>query len=181
LGPEIVENYNDFTPPASFRKLLVDLLRAVPSKYLVGLKTVILSNKSALTRDQRKRKLWSRKRKIRMADALGSYQAAWSSAPASITLYVDNIVGREPGFIWKIPALRYLPIAPVIYHEIGHHIHAVHEPVYKGKEDVADYWSRRLRRAFFRRRYWYLVPAAIVLSWARDFAKWIAPKKAAEP
>jgi hypothetical protein len=181
LGPEIVENYRDFTPPANFRKLLFDLLRDVPPKYLAGLKTVILSNKSALTRDQRKRKLWSRTRNIRMADALGSYKAAWRSAPASITLYVDNIVRREPGFIWKIPAVRYLPIASVVYHEIGHHIHAVHEPVYKGKEDVADYWSRRLGRAFFKRRYWYLIPVAVVVSWGRDFAKWIAPKKVSEP
>ena len=98
MGPEIVENYNDFTPPGNFKELLVDLLRAVPPKYLVGLKTVILTNKSALTTDQRRRKLWSRKHKIRMADALGSCRSAWRSEPASITLYVDNIVRREPDF-----------------------------------------------------------------------------------
>lgn len=180
MGTEIVENYNEFTPPENFKKLLVDLLRAVPPKYLVGLKTVILSNKSALTRDQRRRKLWSRKHKIRMADALGSYQAAWRSAPASITLYVDNIVRREPGFYWKIPIFRYMPIASIFYHELGHHIHSVHEPVYKGREDVADYWSRRLSRMFFQRRYWYLVPVAVVVSWGMTCAKWIAPKKSGE-
>jgi hypothetical protein len=113
-----------------------------------------------------------------MADALGSYQAAWRLAPASISLYVDNIVGREPDFVWKVPAFRYLPIASVIYHEIGHHIHAVHEPVYEGKEDVADYWSGRLSRKFFRRRYWYLVPAAVLFSWGKKSVGWIAPRKA---
>ncbi len=89
-------------------------------------------------------------------------------------------MASEPDFMWKMPIFRYLRIAKVIYHEIGHHIHVVHRPVYKGKEDVADYWSRRLSRAFFRRRYWYLVPVAVVIFSGKKCVEWIAPKKSSE-
>src|SRR5580765_8671393 len=71
MRPEIVENYKDFEAPANFRKLLDDLLEAVPAKYLVGLKTIVLANQSALTRDQRRQKIWSRNRKVRLKEARG--------------------------------------------------------------------------------------------------------------
>jgi hypothetical protein len=32
----------------------------------------------------------------------------------------------------------------VLYHEIGHHIHAEHKPVHEEKENVADDWSHKL-------------------------------------
>ena len=73
VRPEIVENYRDFEPPANFRMLLEDLLDGVPAKYLVGLKTIVLVNHSALTRNQRRQKTWSRNRKIRLAAARGCY------------------------------------------------------------------------------------------------------------
>jgi len=49
-------------------------------------------------------------------------------------------------------------VADVLFHEVGHHIHNVHQPVYQGKENVADYWAKKLSRAFGRRRYWYAMP-----------------------
>jgi hypothetical protein len=52
----------------------------------------------------------------------------------------------------------------VLFHEIGHHIHAVHIPAYDGKENVAEDWSRKLVRQFFRKHYWYLVPFRYPLS-----------------
>ena len=55
-----------------------------------------------------------------------------------------------------------MPAMEVLYHEIGHHIHAEHRPVYKGKEDVANYWRRKLWSKFARRRYPYLVPVFFV-------------------
>jgi hypothetical protein len=45
----------------------------------------------------------------------------------------------------------------VLYHEIGHHIHAEHKPVYEGKENVAEDWSDKLLRHFYRKHYWYLM------------------------
>ena len=55
-----------------------------------------------------------------------------------------------------------MPAGEALYHEIGHHIHAAHRPVYKGKEDVAEYWRRKLWVRFVRRRYWYLFPVLYV-------------------
>src|SRR6266852_945495 len=95
VRPEVVENYRDFEPRANFRKLLEDPLDAVPPKYLVGLKTIVLANQSALTRNQRRQKIWSRNRKIRLAEARGSYYRATESSPATVWLYVDNILLSE--------------------------------------------------------------------------------------
>ena len=157
--PELVENYRDFEPPAGFRSLVEDLLQSVPSKYLVGLKTIVLTNRDALSRDQRKQKVWSRKRKVRLAEVRGAYYRATRTSPASITLYVDNILASHvPPWITKVPLLRYCDLDTVLFHEIGHHIHAAHIPSYDGKENVAEDWSRTLKRRFFRRNYWYTIP-----------------------
>jgi hypothetical protein len=82
---------------------------------------------------------------------------------ASIVLYVDNITQGWPGWLAKLPLVRYMPTGEVLYHEMGHHIHAAHRPVYKGKEDVAEYWRRKLWSRFMRQRYWYLVPPFYVV------------------
>jgi hypothetical protein len=158
MRPEIVENYKDFEAPANFRKLLDDLLEAVPAKYLVGLKTIVLANQSALTRDQRRQKIWSRNRKVRLKEVRGCYYRATKSSPATVWLYVDNILRSEVPSFRRMPFLRYDALGTVLYHEIGHHIHAVHKPVFEGKEDIAEDWSKKLLGRFFRQRYWYLRP-----------------------
>lgn len=156
--PTIVESYRDFHPPTNFRRNVETLLRYVPSEYLAGLATIILTNSSALTRDKRKQKVWSRNRKVRLAECLGSYSRASQSSPAAVWLYVDNIVKVESPWWEKVPLLRYAALADVLYHEIGHHIHSVHRPVYDGRENVAEDWSRKLWRRFCRKHYWYLLP-----------------------
>jgi hypothetical protein len=158
-APEIVENYRDFVPPENFRKLLADLLESVPSKYIIGLKTIVLANQSALTRDQRRQKTWGRKRKLHLAEACGSYHKATKSSPATIWLYVDNILASEDPWWRRLPLLRYLTLGTVLYHEIGHHIHEVHRPMFEGKENVAEDWSRKLLAHFVKKQYWYLAPA----------------------
>jgi hypothetical protein len=55
--PQVIENYRDFKPPVQLQLQVEQLLRAVPIKYLAGLKTVLLTNRSALTRDQRRQSL----------------------------------------------------------------------------------------------------------------------------
>jgi hypothetical protein len=89
----------------------------------------------------------------RLAESLGSYSRAWKSSPATVWLYVDNIAKGAPPWVLVVPLLRYVVVGDVLYHEIGHHIHAVHRPVYDGKENVAEDWSRRLGRQFIRKRY----------------------------
>jgi hypothetical protein len=154
--PDIVESYRDFAPPAYFRRVIETLLRGVPQKYLVGLKKIVLTNRAGLSRDKRRQKVRSRSRRIRLAEALGAYYKETRSSPAAVWLYVDNIVNQTNNWVLRLPVFRYMAIGGVLYHEIGHHIHQVHRPVYEGKENVAEAWSSRLGRSFIRRRYWYL-------------------------
>ena len=162
--PTIIESYRDFEPPASFRRTVETLLHYVPPKYLTGLKTIVLTNRAGLTSNKRKQKVWSRNRKVRLAESLGSYQHASKSSPATVWLYVDNIV--ESGIAWwsRVPVLRYTVAGKVLYHEIGHHIHAVHRPVHEQRENVADDWSSKLSRNFYRNHFWYIFPFLYVLA-----------------
>jgi len=142
-SPTIVESDRDYTPPPTFRQLVQDLLKAVPPLYLVGLKT-ILTNQAGETRDRKRQKVWSRNRKIKLADARGYYSQATRSSQATICLHVDNILNGMRPWEVRVPLWCYEPLATVLYHEIGHHIHAEHKPVFKGREDVADDWSKKL-------------------------------------
>jgi hypothetical protein len=172
-SPTIVESYRDYSPPPTFRRLVEDLLKAVPPRYLVGLKTIILTNHAAGTRAQKRHKVWSRNRKIRLTDALGYYSAATRSSQATIVLHVDRILkGMRP---WELraPLLCYMPIAIVLYHEIGHHIHAEHKPVHEGKENVAEDWSNKLGGPFYRQHYWYLMPVFYPIVLFRRTRRWI--------
>ena len=63
-----------------------------------------------------------------------------------------------------------------MFHEIGHHIHAVHKPVYDGKENVAEDWSKKLLRRFCRRHYWYAVPVLYPLATAINIGRKIKKK-----
>ncbi len=177
--PEIVESYRDFEPPAQIRKMVDNLLTTVPPKYLVGLKKIVLTNRSALPRDKRRQKVWGRGRKYRLAESLGSYSRSWKSSPATVWLYVDNIVSADPAWVLRTPLLRYMRLGDVLYHEIGHHIHAVHRPVYDGHENVAEDWSRKLRGRFVRRHYWFLMPILYPLSHLLKLGKRI--RKAVRP
>jgi hypothetical protein len=156
--PKIIENYRDFEPPRQLKEIISTLLDCVSVDYLRGLKAIILANQAALTRNQRRQKIWSRNRKTRLTSARGAYYRATRSSPAIVWLYVDNILKGTPAWTLKVPIARYAEFGEVLYHEIGHHIHAAHEPVHEGKENVAEDWSKRLGRQFFRRHYWYLVP-----------------------
>jgi len=162
--PKIVESYRDFEPRSNFRNDVETLLRYVPPKYLVGLNSIVLTNRAGLTRDKRKQKVWSRNRKVRLAESLGSYSRAWKSSPATVWLYVDNIMGAEATWWNRVPLLRYMMPGEVLYHEIGHHIHVVHRPIHEGRENVAEDWSRKLWGRFCRKHYWYLFPFLYVFA-----------------
>src|SRR6266853_1170217 len=162
--PTIVESYRDFEPPPTFRKTVETLLRHVPPKYLIGLKSVVLTNRAGLTRNKRRQKVWSRNHKVRLAESLGSYSSSTRSSPATVWLYVDNIV--ESGVSWFrwVPVLRYVVQGNVLYHEIGHHIHTAHRPIHEEREDVAEEWSDKIMRNFYRKHYWYIFPLLYILA-----------------
>jgi hypothetical protein len=168
--PEVIENYSHFEPPRQLRALIEELLNAVPPNYLVGLKSILLTNQSAMTRDQRRQKVSGRKGKYGLAEARGAYYRATNSSPAYVLLLVDNTLVSWPPWVLRVPYFRYAVLSEVLYHEIGHHIHAVHQPVHEGQENVAEDWQRKLNGIFIRRRYWYLRP---ILYPARKLARFI--------
>lgn len=155
---DIVENYNQFEPPAHFREMLDELLDSVPPEHIVGLKRIVLTNQSALSRDQRREKTWSRNHLVRLADCRGWYQAAYKTSPATIYLCMDNIAKSEQPTVQRIPIVRYEALGTVLFHEIGHHIHKAHKPEFRQREAVAEGWSKELFLRFLRLHYWYLMP-----------------------
>jgi len=88
MCPSIVEAYRDFEPPTNFKQTIETLLRYAPSRYLLGLKTIGLTNQAGLTSKRRKQRMWSRGRKVRVAECLGSYQHASNSSPQSGSMWI---------------------------------------------------------------------------------------------
>jgi hypothetical protein len=173
--PKIVEAYRDFSPPATVRPMIEELLRSVPSQYLRGLSAIILRNQSSITGKERRRKTWSRNQRIHQTEALGFYSQATRSSQATITLHVDNILDSTPSWFLRVPVLRYAGLGITLFHEIGHHIHAAHRPVHEGKENVAEEWSVKLGRQFIRQRYWYLLPVLYPIGLAFRLRKQAPP------
>jgi hypothetical protein len=59
-------------------------------------------------------------------------------------------------------AISRSTVCRCLFHEIGHHTHFAIRPEYREKEDVADYWKRKLDGYFPRKRHWYLLPFAML-------------------
>ena len=157
-GILIQEVYNNYTPPFSIQRTVDNILTYVPEKHLLGLSSIILTNKDALSRKKRKTKSWHRKHKIALENTNGSYYQKWKKEPARIELIVDNILNDMPSFLRCIPYYRNMTVAGVLHHELGHHIHRTQLPENKEKEDVANKWRDRLNARYGRRKYWYLLP-----------------------
>lgn len=172
-GPRIVEAFQNYTPPFNAEKAVRRMLSAIPPKFLLGLHAIVLTNVSALFRKDRDRKTWGRRR-VSLGEALGYYSAAWKGQPAQVTLLLDNIEKRMGRTWWRIGIARDFLPSETFFHEIWHHIHRFHKPVYEGKENVADKWSRKLSGKFIRDRYWYLFPLAVPISLLIEVGKDIA-------
>jgi len=165
IAIRITEAYRDYQPPFDATKFVGKLLASVPAKYLKGLDCVVLTNESGLPRKDRIGKIWSRKRKVDKSRAFGLYHPRSRDSLPYIELRVDRIavdLGRTT-FLAAIP-LREVAFGHVLFHEIGHHIHACVRPEHREMEDVADDWAGKLTGNFIRRNYWYLLPMLIPAS-----------------
>jgi hypothetical protein len=151
----IREFYNDYTPPEYVLHLVARMISSVPAKYTNGLDCVILTNLSGAPRRQRLGKVTSRGRRVPQKRVLGRYHRARSSEPAWIELYVDRICAGIVVHPW-IPLGRTASFAMVLFHEIGHHVHATVRPEFREKEDVADDWGKNLIGNYLRTRYWFV-------------------------
>jgi hypothetical protein len=166
--PQIVEAYRDYAPPCNAVRDVEMLLRHIPPEYLNGLQSIVLSNSLGLSRDERRQKIWSRNRKVQLSECRGWYSQSTPARGARITLLVDNIFRGAGRFGLRIGLFRNVVLADVLYHEVGHHIHATRRPEYRGKEDIAETWRAKLEKRLFRERYWYLLPIALPIKLAMD-------------
>lgn len=176
-GPQIVEAYKNYSPTFDVSKTIRLLLRYVPANYLVGLRTIVLTNQGALSHDRRRRKLLSRGRRYSMDRVLGSYHQAWKGELAWIQIFVDRIIANMPKGTDRVSLLRNIAVADVLYHEIGHHIHKTSRPEFREREDVADSWKHKLASRFARKRYWYLHPFYIGYRFVKNAQKFFRRAK----
>ena len=159
----VIESYGDWPAPFDAARLVRRLLRSVPGRYLAGLRSVVLTTTGTLNRARRRQTTRSRGKKVRVATCAGLYHHASRGEPAWIELFVDTVVESTPRLLLRLPLWRDLEISSVLFHELGHHIHETLDPEHREPEVVAEAWCRRLSRAYFRRRYWYLVPLVVAL------------------
>jgi hypothetical protein len=154
---KLVTYFREYEPPFDLRPLLSRMLRSVPSEYLAGLGSVVLTSTDTLSRKRRRSTTRSRKRIVKVVQARGLYHYAWAGEPAWIEIFVDRILnGWERGWWLKLPPVQDFLFAPVLFHEIGHHIHATARPEFREREDVADKWAVKLETIYYRKERPYI-------------------------
>lgn len=161
----IYEQYEDYEPPLNVKRAIERMLSVVPEKYLVGLGSIVLTSEKALTGKRARRMTWSRGKKVSAARALGLYHPRWRSSPAWIELHIDSIFYKYPRLLLKLKMFRELQLGSTFFHELGHHIHAQHQPDFKEKKDVAEMWKRKGQNTYIQKRFWYLSPLIAFLRW----------------
>src|SRR5882757_107851 len=120
--PRIVESLQAYTPPFDAKKAIHRMLGDTPPRLLDGLHSVVLTNSGALSRKERDRKTWGRRR-VALGDTLGYYSQEWRGEPAHITILLDNLEKRMGRKWLRIALFRDLELSEVFFHELGHHIH----------------------------------------------------------
>ena len=148
----VIENYQGFSPSFDAKAVIEDLLESVRPDLLAGLRSVVLTNTTALT-GTRKRQHSRRYGRKRDKVLLGRYYPAWNGEPAWIEVFVDEILASRPGWLLRLRFCRDMFLGWVLYHEIGHHIHATAKPEHRDKEKVADDWRTQLSGWHTKRRY----------------------------
>lgn len=108
--PTVITNFSGYTPPFDVVPIVERMVASVPSKYLIGLSQIVLTNSSGLSRKLRRSVTKARKRKVKIVEAGGLYHAAWHGNRAWIEIFVDNTLkGWEKGLWLKIPFFREGP------------------------------------------------------------------------
>lgn len=162
-GPVIIENYHGYVPPLDVTAAVLRLMKAVPSRRLAGIHTVVLTNQASLSQKRRKSKILARNGKIRIADVSGLYHARYQGEPAWIEIFVDETLKAwGTGWLLTRSIRRDLALGRVLYHEVGHHIYATLRPKLD-PEVFADRWRDKLLADYVRHYYgWMAFVAAPV-------------------
>ncbi|MDD2903842.1 MAG: hypothetical protein PHU44_15555 [Syntrophales bacterium] len=164
---KILENYNNYEPPAWVITTVSRLVGGVPEKYFNGLKIILLSNAGGLNHSRKRQKTYTRKRKVAIQECRGLYFQKRHGQSAYIELFIDKIIQSCPKILFNLNFFKDLVFSEALYHELGHHIHKTNAPEHKEREDVAEKWKKRLTRLYFRDRYFYskmfLTPLIVLL------------------
>ena len=134
----IQEIYKDYTPEVNVRKIIQILLEYVPPEDLGHLQSIVLTNTAVLSR-RRKRQRSSSGAPI--SRVLGRCHQRWKGQPAYIEIFVDNILSEASWYDLRIPMLRNLMFAKVLYHEIGHHVQVISNSKLVKEEAFADKYA----------------------------------------
>lgn len=130
----------------------------VPGVYLAGLDQILLREARTFTRREKRKKASGRRGKVPLDGCLGVYRRKFRGRPAHIELFVDNIIADWPALLLSVPPIVDAIVGKVLFHELGHHIHATSDRRLGDREAIADEWRERLSRQYFRRKYHYLRP-----------------------
>lgn len=153
----IHEDYATYIPPAWVRPTVLRLLSSLSEPLLQGLASIVLTDSpTAVGRGG----LGRRQRKNRRRILLGRYHPGWDGHKPWIEIVVDTSVDDLPWRVSRFQFAQDLFIARVLFHEIGHHLHGTIGSAERGGEPSAEAWRRRLSALYFKKRFWYLRPAA---------------------
>lgn len=155
--PTVVASFSGYTPPFDPVRMVEKMVESVPSEYLVGLKEIVLTNSSSLPRKRRRSVTKSRKHKLKMERTGGLYHPAWNGNRAWIEIFLDNTFRNwKKGWWLSFRFYREIVLGGMLFHELGHHIHATVKPEFLDQEDVADFWKARLMRQYNQARHPWL-------------------------
>jgi hypothetical protein len=153
----IYEDYASYTPPVWVRPTVARLLSSLPEMSHNGLASIVLTN-SAHADDR-----YRRQRRNRHGLIAGRYHPRTKGREPWVEILVDRTILPIDGGLSRFQWARDVAVARVLFHELGHHLHATIGSPGRGGEPSAEAWQRRLAGAHFRKRYWYLRPAAPAL------------------
>lgn len=163
--PKLITSFSNYSPKFNVTAVASRMIASIPKNYLLGLDAIVFTNLDSLPRKRRTSATKSRGRKVRIARAAGLYHPNWQGKPAWIEIFVDQTMADKGviGLWSRMPFFRDILFSRVLFHEIGHHIHATARPEFREKEDVAERWQERLLRNYFHSRYRWLFVLATPL------------------
>jgi hypothetical protein len=151
----IRENYHTYVAPKWVTRTVQRLLASIPEGHLSGLSSIVLTETATVAGARQSRRNRGRQ-------PLGRYHGAWRGDLAWIELVVDQIVADlKP--LDKLQVARDLAFGRVLFHEVGHHLHATRRGTGPTGEAGAESWRARLTKLHLTRCYGYLRPLAPLL------------------